>query len=222
MTAAPMSAVALLRHCIGDTTWCLLPVTVLEDTAGAVALRISAGTAWLAATDHSGRRVRLGHRGAWRLHRTTWTGNDLTYLLEPGRWYAKGLLSRGEPAIPVAWYVNLQRPFQRRPWGFDTLDLELDLTAPVVTGRPCWRGKDFGAFVALARRGFLSPAEVVLTLRGAAQAARELAGLQQRVRLLRLAARTVVAARCVQPSSALPADVPLALFETLMRPHAPQ
>lgn len=164
--------VVFLRHSWRGKTWCFIPVTQLELSSEAVILRIGADTEWLAACDAGGRRLRLGERGGWQLGRVRWTGKDLTYLIPFGAWLAFGLLNDAVTGEITDSYINFQQPIRTAAWGFDTLDLELDLTAPWVAARPsAWRWKDRARFLELAREGFLSTDEVT-AVEAAAETAR--------------------------------------------------
>ncbi|MGA5297687.1 DUF402 domain-containing protein [Streptomyces koyangensis] len=167
----------LLRHTLRGRTWCLLPVTVLRAGSAGCVVRISAGTEWLAAS-RRGQRVRLGN-GGWRLGTARWTGNDLTYFLRPRDWYAIGLLAAPEDGAERGWYVNFQQPYRHRPWGLDTLDLELDLVRGSAAGSS-WSWKDREEFHALRRTGLIGPHAANQVLRAARTA---------RARAHRLAAR---------------------------------
>ncbi|MDA0563796.1 DUF402 domain-containing protein [Streptomonospora sp. S1-112] len=146
----------LLRHAVRGRTWSLVPVTVLGDTPDGAVVRISAGSHWLAPTAADGALLRLGP-DRWHLAARPWTTHDLVYVVEPDRWYALGLLVL-PTGRPVAWYLNFQLPARRTPWGIDTLDLELDMTAPVRAAEavPRWRLKDAPRFRALVAAGFFS------------------------------------------------------------------
>jgi hypothetical protein len=153
--------VVFLRHSWRGKTWCFIPVTQLELSSDAVVLRIGADTEWLAACDAAGRRLRLGERLSWQLGRVRWTGKDLTYLIPFDAWLAFGLLNDAVTGEITDSYINFQQPIRAAAWGFDTLDLELDLTAPWLAARPsAWRWKDRPRFLELAREGFLSADEV--------------------------------------------------------------
>lgn len=144
----------VLRHVRGRRTWCAVPVTVLEDGPRLSVLRISAGTDWLAAVGRRGQRVH-GYERHWRLAPVRWHTHDITYLCTPGRWFAIGLVTRAQEEAVLKYYVNAQDPLTRTPWGFDTMDRELDLEVDASTGRARW--KDVEHFRRLSRAGAISP-----------------------------------------------------------------
>lgn len=150
-----------LRHVLAERTWCLIPVTIMSVEVQFVILRISCGTEWFAACDEYGKRIRLGEMDDWSLSRCKWNTNDLTYLIPTDAWYAFGLLSDPVSRIPKHAYVNFQKPLQITPWGYDTLDLELDLTARFQTNNDFeWILKDEIRFHELGERGIFTQYEV--------------------------------------------------------------
>ena len=51
---------------------------------------------------------------------------------------------------PWGWYVNLQQPFRRSAFGFETMDLALDV---IVEGDRSWRWKDEDELALFVERG---------------------------------------------------------------------
>lgn len=209
----PAGAQVMLRHTLEGRTWALVPVTVLQDTAVATVVRISAGSRYLAPVDEQGRLLRLGP-SRWWLRPRTWNSHDVLYLLTHGRWFAVGLLVRPGTAQSSGWYLNFQTAPQRTTWGIDTLDLELDMVAPAGRDEaPAWRLKDAARFRALVAAGFFSKAQMrhtVAALRGirASDTLR-----RERGKLLRLSQRLGPAAdlaSAVRFCGTLPPDVPAA------------
>ena len=58
----------------------------------------------------------------------------------------------------VGWYVNLQKPLERSPLGFDTLDQALDVW---IDPDGSWRWKDEDDLAACVVLGLFSPDEAV-------------------------------------------------------------
>jgi hypothetical protein len=183
--AWPAGRPVLLRHVLGRRTWCALPVTVLCDDGRHVVVRIRAGTAWLAAFGPRGRRAHSWQR-PWRLAATRWHGHDMTYLVEWGRWYATAAISDPRTGLICRWYVNCQDPLRRRPWGFDTMDRELDIELSADDARPRWKDRD--RFSRLARSGLLPTSSRRLMLTHAREARGRIADPGCRARLRHWAA----------------------------------
>lgn len=146
-----------LRHVLFGRTWCLLPVTVLERSHELIALRISCGSNWLAACDQDGGWLQIDDWTSWELRAKSWTSSDLTYLIPFGAWCAYGILRRPGCHNPHLCYVNFQKPLQETRWGFETLDLELDLVSSWFPDHETqhWNFKDLERFNDLLERGVL-------------------------------------------------------------------
>ncbi|GIG20598.1 hypothetical protein Cch01nite_13220 [Cellulomonas chitinilytica] len=163
--------VVALRHVLAGRTWCHLPVTVLRDDPDVTAVRISAGSSWLAAVGPDGRRV---HTWAddWSLAPAVWSGDDCTYVLRPGRWCATGWFAPADGSGPGRYYVNAQRPFVVVPEGVETLDLELDVELHPPAFVPAW--KDADRFDRAVRAGVLTGAEAELVVQHTREAVADL------------------------------------------------
>lgn len=141
-----------MRQRRGSDTWCLMPVTVL-DVKDRIVLRLAAGAYWLAAVDDHGRRVKT-YEDYWRLDAIPWFENDATYFVTPDRSACLiALVLSREPVGVAKWYVNCQEPLQVTPYGFDTLDLELDLEKRPGDSGYSW--KDWDDFSELSDRGLI-------------------------------------------------------------------
>lgn len=161
----PTGSQVLLRHVLRGRTWCALPVTVLADGPAEVVLRIHAGAEWLAAYDSEGARAH-GWERRWTLRPTVWSGDEGTYVIEWDRWYGVAVFCDPATRQVRKWYVNCQDPLARAPWGFDTMDRELDVelgTAP--DARPSWKDRD--RFERLVSSQVLDPRTADLILREA-------------------------------------------------------
>ncbi|MFF1708294.1 DUF4931 domain-containing protein [Streptomyces sp. NPDC058252] len=178
----PGGSQVLLRHVSAERTWCLLPVTVLYDDGQRFVFRIQVGTTWLAAVRPGGGRAHGWHR-RWRLTATRWSGHDGTYVVDRGRWY--GIVMFTDPATGelVKWYVNAQDPIQRRPWGFDTMDRELDVEVPPHGGTARW--KDQHRLAKLVAEGVTTPLTARRLMHEARHAVGHLAEENWRVAMLR-------------------------------------
>jgi hypothetical protein len=84
--------------------------------------------------------VGLKVRGAtWHLTEHRWTTAHVLSFAWPGAGYAV-LHFWDEAWAPVCWYVNVEAPLRRSPFGFDTLDHDLDVV--IEPDRSSWRWKD--------------------------------------------------------------------------------
>jgi hypothetical protein len=77
--------------------------------------------------------------GDWELQRFIWQTNRLLILLQPEKYYASYYFLQADNNQFLCNYINFQLPFRRTKFGFDTLDLELDL---IVEPTYEWRWKD--------------------------------------------------------------------------------
>lgn len=169
----PAGAQVLLRHVLRGRTWSALPVTVLTDDSTATVLRIHAGARWLAAVGRDGRRLHGWHR-SWRLVEVDWAGHDVTYLLEPDRWQGTAVCTDAVTGAVAKYYVNGQDPVRRAPWGFDTMDRELDAVLLPDSRRARW--KDVHRFARLLASRTIGPRAAWSVWRATGAAARDLSG----------------------------------------------
>ena len=177
----------MLRHALAGRTWALVPVTVVEDSTETTVFRISAGSSYLAPHDESGRLLRLGP-SHWGLAHRRWTTHDLLYLVPKGSWFALALQLEPGTSRPVGWYVNFQEIAVRRPWGLDSLDLELDLVSTAEgTTTPRWEVKDADRFQSLVATGFLTAEQHRATIEALREVSRPDALRHERATLLRCA-----------------------------------
>jgi hypothetical protein len=81
--------------------------------------------------------------GASQVHawhgKQSWHGHGVLMLQRPDEAHAVWVFWRGEPRDFWGWYVNLQEPFRRTQFGYDTQDLELDIWVPAAGP---WKWKD--------------------------------------------------------------------------------
>lgn len=90
-------------------------------------------------------------------HKDRWHGNGVLQLQRPGEMHAVWVFWEGAERTLGAWYVNVQEPFRRSRFGFDTQDLELDI---VVSPDGSWRYKDDERLESWIERGRWTAAEV--------------------------------------------------------------
>jgi hypothetical protein len=134
--------VVVFRGASRTQIWYALPVTVVLDSPGLIALYWPAGT-----------------RGKWRMKASrekvtpedvmgvpmelvehTWTQTDVLMLITPGAAHAVYVMWQAGTKNLACWYINLQDPIRRTPIGFDTCDHVLDVV--VSPDKSSWRWKD--------------------------------------------------------------------------------
>lgn len=150
-----------LVHVRDNRIWCALPVTVLADGPEATVIRISVGTKWVAAVNYESRRVHLDVED-WSLAEATWTGDNCTYVIRPGRWCATGWFEPAGGHEPGRFYINGQLPPKYLAQGITTLDLEVDAELSPPEYRVVW--KDYELMRRACASGTISQSEELNTI----------------------------------------------------------
>jgi protein associated with RNAse G/E len=124
--------VVLGRGVFNHRVWTAVPVIVVKDTSEEIAMTLLPGTECMTETDYAkgkkdGKRRWDFKYKDWNLAPFLWRTNRTLILLEPNRFYSIRLNWHQDNNQFVGYYVNFQLPFQRSRFGFDTLDLELDI-----------------------------------------------------------------------------------------------
>ena len=129
----------LVRHVHHGRVVQAAPVRVVADRDDLLVTWLAPGTrvVYPNGQDGAGRLLPLER---WRVEHRPWFGSGSLDLVPPGRAHAIRLL-RGDGGELRAWYVNLQAPLRRRPAGFDTRDLQLDLVVE-PGGAVTWKDED--------------------------------------------------------------------------------
>jgi hypothetical protein len=129
----------LVRHVHHGRVVQASPVRVVADSPDLVATWIAPGTpiVYPNGQDTDGRLLPLAR---WVIEHRPWFGSGALDLTPPGRAHAIRLL-RDDGGSFRGWYVNLQMPLRRRPDGFDTRDLQLDLVVEPA-GSVTWKDED--------------------------------------------------------------------------------
>jgi protein associated with RNAse G/E len=68
-----------------------------------------------------------------------WHANRFLILLEPQKYFSTIYIWEQASEEFLCYYINFQTPFTRSPWGFDTLDLDLDILVDLDNK---WEWKD--------------------------------------------------------------------------------
>jgi hypothetical protein len=119
--------VVLRREWLHGHLWTVIPLRVVSDEPGLLAVYLAEGTPFgfpdWPLEDHVHPWKLAGH--------THWHGHGKLMLHRPGDPYSVDLFWEGPGRSFSGFYFNLQAPFVRHDTGFDTLDHELDLWWPV-------------------------------------------------------------------------------------------
>jgi len=129
----------LVRHIHHGRVVQAAPARVVADRPDVLVTWIASGTPIVYPTGQDG-EGRLLPLASWRIEHRPWFGAGCLELMPPGRAHAIRLL-RDDDGSFRGWYVNLQAPMRRRPDGFDTRDLQLDLVV-APGGAVTWKDED--------------------------------------------------------------------------------
>ncbi len=146
--------VVVRREVLNDgRTWLAVPVIVVRDDADLLATFIAEDAPF---SFPDGPWPTADGKHPWH-GKERWHGHGVLMLQRPGEAHAVWVFWRGPKRAFAGWYVNIQEPFRRRPDGYDTQDLELDLWVP--NGRP-WEWKDAELLEQRVREGRFTEAQV--------------------------------------------------------------
>jgi hypothetical protein len=130
--------VVLRREVLNDgRAWCEWPVIVVRDDPDLLATYTATGAPF---------RFPVGPwptpTGLHPWHgKESWHGHGVLMLQRPDEAHAVGVFWHGTNREFWGWYVNLQEPFRRTPFGYDTQDLELDIWVP-AEGPLKWKDEE--------------------------------------------------------------------------------
>ena len=160
--------VIVRREVLNDgRPWMEVPVIVVVDEPGLLATYIAEGAPFrFPAGDWPSPDGRHPWHGKER-----WLGHGVLMLQRPGEPYAIWIFWSGPAREFHGWYVNLQEPFRRTAFGYDTQDLELDIWVPAQGG---WELKDDDVMEKRIREGRFTPEQVAEARALAGRITREL------------------------------------------------
>ncbi len=155
-------ATIVLHEVWNERVWAARPMTVVHDDEGRIVLWIPKGTRWMAPSTPPTRRREptRGERlatsaalGDWVFTESEWRVSTLS-LMSDGDWHAVWVswLDSGEHC---GWYINLQKPYRRTSFGFETMDMMLDV---IVETDRTWYLKDEDELAIFVERGVFDPA----------------------------------------------------------------
>lgn len=140
--------------------WAARPLVVVEDTAEHVLLWLPVGTRRRVPVtpphrpdppDVHRRTIANLVYGDWELGEHVWDVSSL-WVLRPGDWHSTWVSWRPDGSH-LGWYVNLQWPMRRHRFGFEAMDLMLDI---VVAPDRSWQWKDREEFDEVVARGLFT------------------------------------------------------------------
>ena len=129
----------LLRHVLGPRVLTAIPQRVIADDAASTATWIEPGTriAYPLGLAPDGSLI---DPGTWKVELRDWFGSGCLDLTPAGRAHMIRHFW-GDDGAFAGWYVNLQDAVRRRPHGFDTTDLQLDVWVE-ASGPVHWKDED--------------------------------------------------------------------------------
>ncbi|MFJ6385914.1 DUF402 domain-containing protein [Kitasatospora sp. NPDC092039] len=143
--------------------WTAIPQRVVDDNGHVLTLASWPGieslapTTWitsLATGDDTARKQALADlaAGSWTLGHHRWQDTEVRSHFLAGEWFSIHCFQDAVTREPLRWYVNFERPYQRRPGlGIDTMDLALDLVVTPDFSGHHW--KDQEEYAQLRRLG---------------------------------------------------------------------
>jgi Protein of unknown function (DUF402) len=114
------------------------PMVVVQDDEDQRTLYLPAGVRCGVPVDEGGRQLRLPDR-PWHLEIRARGPQPILSFAWPDVPYAVLLWTTGDRPV---WYVNLERPLERTPIGFDTIDHALDLLIELDGSSWSWKDED--------------------------------------------------------------------------------
>jgi hypothetical protein len=123
-----------------------------------MAFYIPPGSIWKQprALDDTPVRVENRRWSEWRLKDMEWLGSGRLRMTVPGAHYSVLIFRNIADGSVRQWYINLEDPLRRTPFGFDYIDQLLDITA--VPDLTSWQWKDKDEFEAAVRFGLITSA----------------------------------------------------------------
>jgi predicted RNA-binding protein associated with RNAse of E/G family len=105
---------------------------VVKDSDEEIVLAMLPGSECIAAEGYATGKRNAKRRwdyidSEWVLEELIWHTNRLLVLTKPGKYYSTMFFWDDTSNEFLCYYINFQTPYQRSPFGIDTLDLDLDL-----------------------------------------------------------------------------------------------
>ncbi len=142
---------------VGAKVYWAYPTTVVQDTAGLIALYLPAGAEGKDVERKPTPQEFMTPENI-RIVDVTWERTDVLMLIVPGEAFSVYLMWEAHARHLDCWYINLQEPIRRTSIGFDTMDHMLDVV--ISPDMSEWKWKDEDEFQEAARTGLYSPAKI--------------------------------------------------------------
>ena len=145
----------VIREVLNDKVWTVRPVTILEDGDTQVVSWLAPGTFidYPVGVEHGEKCLSMWLSGEWELYAKEFTPPGVLRIAPSGAPFEVFAPLSLEGGV-ASWYVNFQRPLERTPLGFDTMDEILDLV--VSTDCSEWERKDADELDLAVTMGYLS------------------------------------------------------------------
>ena len=135
-----------IRNVFRGRVQTVFPSIVVADTPELIASWTPLGTtvmnASAAGTGHMSAEVMAAK--SWEMVERTWHTSGTLRLKSPRAMWSLWLFWDEDMADLRAWYINIDAPYKRTRFGFDTWDMFLDIV--VAPDRKSWRYKDEDEF----------------------------------------------------------------------------
>jgi predicted RNA-binding protein associated with RNAse of E/G family len=149
----------VLRDLWDGRVWSARPMTMVKDEPDETVLFVWSPLVMVAAaSERTGEFLRVPSE-TWELREQRWDRYRALSFAWPET--AHAVLGFWEHPTDrfAGWYVNVQTPLQRTPFGFDTTDHFLDIV--ISSDLETWAWKDEDELAEAERIGLISPGDVV-------------------------------------------------------------
>ena len=144
----------LMREMWRGRLWAARPMTVVRDDDDLIAVYMAIGSPWKCPRAPDGGVLRMPWRD-WILEDLVWERLSFLHLIRPGEAHSSMAAFHPDGSF-WGWYINLQEPLRRSPFGFDYMDQMLDI---LVTPDGLIELKDEDELQEEVERGLMTPPE---------------------------------------------------------------
>ena len=151
----------VVRHVFQDRVQNAFACIVVADTPELVATWLPVGATVM--VGESGKTAHLSPEvladRSWEMVRREWHTSGVLRLKSPGAMWSLWVFWQEGMSELKAWYINIEAPYTRTRFGFDTWDMFLDVV--VAPDRESWRYKDEDEFAEAVDAGLFTGEEAV-------------------------------------------------------------